>query len=100
MSLFKVRNVSFLSWWRKVSSSPGSSEASVRSRCICCMLGVALSLKVVGECFPLFCWGYSTVNAQAKLLPKGRISQEILGVVPVMAQEIFCVSVLFVLDLC
>lgn len=59
----------------------------------CCMLGLALSLKVVGECFPLFCWGYSTVT-QGEIFPLGRSLQEMLGVVPVMAQEIFCVSML------
>lgn len=60
----------------------------------CYVFGLALSLKVVGECIPLFCWGYSPDNAQAEILPLGRSLQEILGVVPVMAQDIFGVSVL------
>ena len=46
------------------------------------MLGSALSLKVAGERFPLFCWGYSTVNTQAEIFPLGRSLQEILEVVP------------------
>ena len=86
MSLFKVHSVLSLLVEKSFASS-GSSEAGIRSRYIAACL--VLSLKVAAECFPLFC----TVNTQAEILPFRRNLQEILGVMPVVAQEI-CVSVL------
>lgn len=50
--------------------------------------------------FPFSAGVTRAVNTQAEILSLGRRLQEILGVVPIMAQEFLCIPVLFVLDLC